>query len=353
MANMIMALREMKVQDRYNVRASRNSPGGEIGRHARLKISSLSSGAGSSPAPGTRIFTMTSDSRAILFGLVAVLCWSTVATAFKVSLQLISTQQLMFHATLTATLVLLGVAWYRTGLRSLLATLRREWRITLAAGLLNPVIYYEVLFRAYDRLPAQIAMSVNYTWAIVLSLMVAIFLRHKMRPVDFIAAAICYAGVVLVVTGGRLTSLGDVSLMGLLLALSSTVIWAGYWIINMRDRRDPVTGLCLNFLVALPLVALNCWWFSSLRVDMQGFLAASYVGLMEMALGFLFWSIALRASTNAARISNLVFLAPFLSLVFIYLFLGEAIQLATLGGLVMIIGGISWQQWSHSYRGME
>ncbi|MBO6701772.1 MAG: DMT family transporter [Pseudomonadales bacterium] len=296
---------------------------------------------------------MKNDTRAILFGLAAVACWSTVATAFKFSLQHLTTQQLLFYATLTATFVLVVVAMVQQGGKTLLRSFQEHWQMTLIAGALNPVIYYEVLFRAYDLLPAQVAMSINYSWAIVLTAMAAIILKQKMKAVDFVAAFLCYTGVVIIATEGRLLSTGEFSLLGVILALASTVIWASYWIINMRDTRDPVIGLALNFLVALPVVAFNCWWFSSFTVTAAGIGSAVYVGVMEMALGFLFWSTALRLTSNASRVSNLIFLSPFLSLVFIYLILNEAIHPATLGGLVLIVGGLLGQQWQHALENQK
>ena len=250
-------------------------------------------------APVAAGLTVNNESRAICYGLAAVACWSTVATAFKFSLLHLSTQQLLFYATLTAALVLTTLACAQHGVSTLADSFRRHWRVTLLAGALNPAIYYQVLLRAYDLLPAQMAMSINYTWGIVLTVMAALILKQKMHMVDFAAAFVCYGGVVVIATKGQFTSLAGVSASGVLLALASTIVWAGYWIINMRDTRQPVVGLALNFLVALPVVALNCALFSSFSVPGAGLGAAVYVGLVEMALGFIFWSRALRLTRNA------------------------------------------------------
>ena len=40
-----------------------------------------------------------------------------------------------------------------------------------ALGFLNPFLYYVVLFKAYDLLPAQEAQPLNYTWAITLAIL--------------------------------------------------------------------------------------------------------------------------------------------------------------------------------------
>ena len=64
-----------------------------------------------------------------------------------------------------------------------------------------------------------------------------------------------------------------------------------------------------------------------------------------MGIAFLFWLKALRLSRSTAQVNNLVFLSPFLSLIFIHLFVGEKIALSTALGLVFIIAGIVVQHY--------
>jgi drug/metabolite transporter (DMT)-like permease len=70
-----------------------------------------------------------------------------------------------------------------------------------------------------------------------------------------------------------------------------------------------------------------------------------------MAAGFLFWSTALKLSNNASRVSNLVFLSPFISLVFIHFILEEPVTTATLFGLTLIVTGLICQQLVHENWG--
>ncbi len=294
---------------------------------------------------------LSSDHRALLFALGAVLCWSTVATAFKFALSLVDTYQLLFFATLTASVILFTLVLFKFGVTTLVRNFCSHWKLTLLAGLLNPIIYYHLLFRAYDLLPAQVALSINYSWAIVLTLMAVVFLKQKIRRIDFVAAVVCYLGVVIIATGGNFTSLQAENSAGVVLALLSTFVWAAYWILNIKDGREPMVGLCLNFLVALPVTAVGCYLFSDFEVPFNGVLAASYVGVAEMAVGFLFWSTALKLSNNASRVSNLVFLSPFISLVFIHFILKEPVTLATLAGLTLIVAGLICQQLVHERSG--
>ena len=64
-----------------------------------------------------------------------------------------------------------------------------------------------------------------------------------------------------------------------------------------------------------------------------------------MGITFVLWLKALKFSATTAKVSNLIYLSPFLSLVFIRFIVGETILLSTLTGLVFIVGGILLQQY--------
>ena len=69
-----------------------------------------------------------------------------------------------------------------------------------------------------------------------------------------------------------------------------------------------------------------------------------YIGIFEMGVAYVLWLMALQLSATTARVSNLIFLAPFLSLVILSVVVGEQIMVSTLYGLVLIVGGIALQK---------
>ena len=291
---------------------------------------------------------MTSQSKAFAFAIATLLLWSSVATAFKITLRYLDIFQLLFYACVTSVVLLLSIIIIQKKVLQLFAAMRRHWKITMIAGFLNPCLYYLVLFEAYDRLPAQVAQPINITWAITLTFMSIIFLKQKITMADIAGALVCYGGVVIIATQGDLSGFASSDLIGVGLALFSTIIWAGYWILNIRDPREPTIGMTLNFMVALPITAIVCALFSDFSIPREGILGAIYTGLFEMSVAFLCWSMALRLTDNTSRISNLIFLIPFISLVFISQVLGEVIYSTTYIGLIFIIGGLVYQQWSHT-----
>ena len=281
---------------------------------------------------------------ATLFGLVTVLAWSTSATAFKLCLRYLDVIQMLFYSTLFAVLFFGIFLAARRRLGGILCLEPREYGLYLGMGLLNPLLYYLMAFQAYDLLPAQIAQPINYTWIITLTLVSVPLLRQRLSPRDMAATLVCYAGVVVV---SYRNGPGDapVSLAGIVLAMSCTLIWAFYWIVNLKSRRDPVIAIFLNFLFSLPFSLGLCLFFSSpWPVPTRGMAGAAWIGMFEFTLPFIAWITALRLAGKTSAIANLIFLTPFVSLVFIRLVLGETLTVQTLGGLCLIVAGILVQK---------
>ncbi len=284
---------------------------------------------------------MQQQTRAYLCAAAAVLAWSSVATAFKLSLEHLEPPDLLAWSALASLLVLLAVVALRGGLRALARWTRRDHALSALLGFLNPGLYYAVLFEAYDRLPAQQAQPLNYAWPVVLVLLSVLFLRQPVRPRAVAAMLVCLLGVVVISTRGELLALQSTDPIGVALALCSTVIWAVYWLLNLRDRGDAVLRLAVNFAYGCVFAVAYAFLLGGPAwPSLPGLLGAAYVGTFEMGLTFVLWISALRLSQTTAQVSGLIFLAPFLSLVWIHLVLGEAIHPSTLVGLVLIVGGI-------------
>jgi len=288
---------------------------------------------------------MRTQEKAYLNAVVAVALWSTVATAFKIALRFLDYAELLLYASVTSTIVLGMILAFTGRMGEALLSLRRHPLRSLGLGFLNPFLYYVVLFKAYDLLPAQMAQPLNYTWAVALALLSIPLLGQRIGWREIVGGLVSYAGVWVISTRGAVLALGVANPVGVALALGSAFIWAFYWIRSTGDDRDPVVGLFSNFLFALPMVLAFTLVVSDVRVaDVRGLWAGVYVGVVEMGVAFVFWLTALKLSENTAKVGNLVFLSPFLSLVFIRFVLGEAILPSTFAGLALIVAGIVWQR---------
>ena len=122
---------------------------------------------------------MHQQTRAYLFAGGAVLLWSTVASAFKLSLRHLEPLQLVFFASVISVIVLFAILVVQNKIPSLLQYPKKQLPICLLLGLLNPCLYYFVLFEAYNHLPAQDALSINYSWPIMLVVLSIFILKQR------------------------------------------------------------------------------------------------------------------------------------------------------------------------------
>ncbi len=283
--------------------------------------------------------------RAYLYAAVAVLFWSTIASAFKISLRYLDVLPLLFYSSIVSTVVLFTYLLFAKKL-SLLKTLSREdYLRSCVLGFLNPFLYYVMVLNAYAILRAQEAVTINFVWPIVLVLLSIPLLRQQIKLRSISAITISFFGVFIIATHGDILGFTFTSPSGVSLALGSTVIWALFWIYNTRDKRDEAVRLFLNFMFGSVFVFLSMLLFAKIEMpNLTGILGAVYIGLFEMGITFLVWLKALRLSKTTARVASLVYLAPFLSLVVIPFAIGERILSSTIIGLVFIVGGIVLQK---------
>lgn len=279
--------------------------------------------------------------KAYLFALLAVLFWSTIPTAFKLGLAHTSSWQLLTGATLVSTVVLGILTVARGKFQSLRAFSKKDLAFSALMGLLNPVVYYLILFKAYTILPASVAQPLNMIWPIALVLLAVPILRQRISWLNLGAMLLSFSGVVLISLMGGTGSENPQNRLGIFLALSTSVVWALYFLYNTRDKEDPVARLFLNFAFAsLFLLLAGIFRGQSFPNSAEGWYAALYVGVFEMGITFVLWLMAIRLAPRSDRISNLVYMAPFLNLLFASQVLGEKIYLTTVGGIILLVAGI-------------
>lgn len=288
---------------------------------------------------------MNQQLKAYLFALIAVAFWSTMSSAFKLTLNYTAFDMLLFWSVWFA-VVVLGILLIASGKwKYLSVTTSSQWKRSVLMGLLNPFAYYLILFKAYELLPAQEAGVLNYSWPIVLVILSIPLLGQKIGKIGLFAILISFLGLLVISTKGQLFNMQFANPLGVILAVGSAVFWALYWIINMKDERDALVKTFTNMLTGSILITIYILFTGNYEPpSAKALLGASYIGVFEMGITFVFWLKALKLSINTAKVSNLVFLSPFLALFWVRIFVGEKIMLSTVVGLLLIITGILIQQ---------
>ena len=117
----------------------------------------------------------------------------------------------------------------------------------------------------------------------MLTFLSVIFLKQKLTINDIVAGIICYFGVLIIATKGEPFSLNFSNLNGVFLALFSTVLWSMYWIINTKNKVEPIIGVFSNFIISVPIIGLYGYFTGTLQevTEIKGIFAAIYVGFLR------------------------------------------------------------------------
>ncbi|WP_416695977.1 DMT family transporter [Candidatus Pseudothioglobus sp. Uisw_050_01] len=286
------------------------------------------------------------QNKAYLFAGIAIFFWSTVATAFKLALEHLEPIQLVFYSTLFSVKVLFVITLIQGKIGLIKSFSKRALVQCAFLGLLNPCLYYIILFKGYDILPAQEAMVINFSWPIMIVILSIPILKQKIDIKSFLSIIVCYVGVVVIATKGDVFSMQFENSLGVVYILITTVIWSLFWLFNTKNSNDSVVSLFLIFLFSLPYILIITYFSDSFVIpSVKGVIGSVYIGLFEMGISVVLWQSALKISTTVSRVASLVFITPFLSLLILHFVLKDDILASTIIGVILICSGLILQKY--------
>ena len=289
--------------------------------------------------------TLSGQQKATLLALVAVLCWSTIGSAFKLTLRHIDFLNILLYASFVSLVLFLVILALRGRLSSLIQITGKDILHSALLGLLNPFLFYITVLKAYDIMLAQEAVVLNYVWPITLTLLSIPMLKQRIGWKSILAILISFMGVIIIAVKGNFSSFHFTSPDGVILALVCTIFWSLFFIFNMKDAREEVSKMFFNFLFGFAYTLTAVLLFSEIHLPSpKAILGVTYIGVFEMGITFIIWLKALKLSATTAKVANLIFISPFLSLIWVSIAVGEQIMGYTIAGLIFIITGILIQR---------
>lgn len=278
-----------------------------------------------------------------LYAFVAIAIWSTTATVSKLLLHSFTTIQMLAVCSAVAAVFLFTVNLLG-GKIAVLKTYRlRDYFITAVVGMLGTFFYNMFLVFGIDKLLASQAMIINYLWPMMAVVAGCILLKEKMTARKAIAVAMSFFGVVLVTSNGSLTGFAGSNLLGALFCVLAAVSYGLFVVLNKRLPYESSVSMMLYYAVST-IVAVICLLISGNLPVLSGVqsLGLLWIGLGDYAIAYVSWALAMKAG-QTAKIANLAYITPFLSLMVAHFFLGDPITVWSIGGLVVIVAGIFLQ----------
>lgn len=231
---------------------------------------------------------------------------------------------------------------------------RRLWRHLLlqdekgtyalahAVGFLGLVGTMVLQYIGFASMPVIEANLVAYTWPLMTAAAVILLGRPRRPLLLGLTAAVGFAGVALVISGGRAHLWFErgwfegASVVGGLAAFGSALCMAVYSLTVGRLGVSPERLLLPSALIGVALTL--AWWLHDGLVRPSGahLLLGLYLGAGPMGLGYYFWSRAAELD-HGGRIAVVAYLTPIAS-TFLLTLSGESLSMTAVAGASLVIG---------------
>lgn len=282
---------------------------------------------------------MQKDKISYIYASLAALMWGSTAAVTKLLLNDLTNMQVLFFSTFFASAILIFICLLQGKLSIIKKYTPKDYAIFAFMGLMGVFLYRFFLQAALQLMPAQEAFIINYTWPIMVVVFAWFILKERMTGRKVLGLLLSFIGVAIVVAKGDFSVLAF-SADGVLCALAGAVVYGFYSALGKRQHYDKYTSTAFfyifSFLISAILL-LSTSHVPALNLGQIGGLI--WLGIFPSGLAFVFWLLALQHG-DTAKISNIIFITPFLSLIYIYFLLGENILVSSIVGLAVIVAGI-------------
>ncbi len=280
----------------------------------------------------------------IFYALITILLWSTTPAVVKLTLLTINFSTFFFWTTLFSLLGLTLIISIQGKLKFLRAYSIKEHLWLILLGALSMFFYSLFYFFAINSGSAAQVNILNYTWPIWLIAFSTIFLKEKMTVKKALSVLIGFIGVMIVIIGFDIKTFASMNIVSIIFALLGAISWALFSTLSKKKKFEAFSSMFYYSLYGLVMVIVYVSLKSDLVFpDFKGLIGTFYVGALTTGLGYALW-IKTLTKANISLVSNLVFLTPFLSLIWIWLFIHENIYFSQIFGLVLIISSIMFQK---------
>jgi drug/metabolite transporter (DMT)-like permease len=274
---------------------------------------------------------------------LCILSWGLIPVVTKKILVELNSLQMLFYSTIFSCIVMFGIVLFEKKMHILKTYTVSDYLKTGVPGFLGTYLYYVLLYAALALTSASEGFILAYTWPMLVIILAFPLLKERLTLKKLCSILISFFGIVVIVTHGSIFDLSFTSLQGDILALAGAGVFALFSVLGKKYQYDQVVSVFIYFVTALVFITPTLFLFSSLKIpSFDIWLWLFLNGFLVNGISYIFWFKALEYGDTSVT-SNALYLTPFLSLVYIALFLGEQILLSSIIGLMIIVVGIILQ----------
>jgi drug/metabolite transporter (DMT)-like permease len=269
-----------------------------------------------------------------------ILLWAFIPVATKKILTELDHYQMLFYSNVISFLAVGAYALIARKLAPVFTLKARDHLSLSLLGFLGTFLYFALLYGAIKHTDAAEGFILAYTWPIMVMILSAFLLGEELSISKVAAILICFVGIIVIATHGDVFSFQLTSPLGDALALVGALVWALFSVLSKKNNYDGVAATLIYFLVGSAFSALPVlfgggfvWPTSNIRLWIL------FNGLLINGISYIFWLKALEYGKTAI-LSTSLYLTPFISILYVYIFLGDPVSASSVVGLVLIVTGI-------------
>ncbi|MFX3632242.1 MAG: DMT family transporter [Candidatus Pristimantibacillus sp.] len=220
--------------------------------------------------------------------------------------------------------------------------IKHTWHIYLISAILNIILFFGFQTFGLSMMPAGLFSTIVFMQPVLLGIGAWLWLGESMNGFKIVGLILGFIGVAVIsINDGS----GNISTVGVLLGLASTVTWT-FGTIYMKKTSTKVDAIWLTTLQMIfgGMVLLITGTVVENWTDIvwnQPFISTlSVIAIFCTALTWLVFFLLVR-SGEAGKIGSFNFLVPLIAIVISVIFLGETITAKMVVGLILIIIGIA------------
>lgn len=278
-----------------------------------------------------------------IFAIITVLIWSTMAAVSKMLLTDIPNLETLCISSIFAVLFLLLMNLKNGTVKEMRKYSLKDYGIMAGLGFVGLFLYSALYYYGLMQLSSQEACIVNYLWPIMLVVFSCIILKEKLTIMKGVAMIFSFVGIVILSTGNVGTSDSN-AIWGIISCIIAAACYGLFSVLNKKADYNQNIAMMVIWLVVV-ICSGGLGFLVEDWVPIRGlqWLGMIWLGVVIDAVAYLLWALALQGVENTAKIANLAYLTPFLSLVVSAILLKEQIEIRAFIALAFIIGGILLQ----------
>ena len=275
-----------------------------------------------------------------IYAIISVLLWSTTATIIKLLLGYLDNIQILFLASLFAFMFLFIINCIKSNIKEIKKYKLKDFFKIFILGILGIFLYNLFLYLGINTLQASKAFIINYLWPITTVFFACIILKEKITIRKIIAIIISFIGVIIVSSNGNLLNIEKSSIIGTIYCFLGAISYGLFSVLNKKQNYNKYISMMLYYLSSFCISLIYCLCEKKIFIpEMNQLLGLLWIGVFTSAIAFTLWALALEKG-DTAKISNIAYMTPFISLVWTSIVLKEKLSIYSIIGLIVIIIGI-------------